>query len=313
MSYYISQTTDKFKEDDQKGLDELGMNDYRNEMTTYLMISRHGDVPKFDGALDLIASTRWLAAVRRKDGPSKVFEARRERGGLIKEKNKEAKETRGKLSLEIVMPKSLNTIKEERVEELKSRHHKKKWMKARGFQIQRLEYIMATKEDKVGRDVVNSYKKKIVKDVPVVNEFLDVFPEDLPGIPPERQVEFRIHLIPGATPIAKASYCLAPSEMKELMSQLKKILDKGFIRPSSSTWGAPILFVKKKDSSLKVDSAKIKAVMNWQTPKNVGEIQSFLGLAGYYRRFIQDFSKIASLLTKLTEKNTPFEWGEEQE
>ncbi|GKD87324.1 putative reverse transcriptase domain-containing protein, partial [Tanacetum coccineum] len=64
---------------------------------------------------------------------------------------------------------------------------------------------------------------------------------------------------------------------------------------------------------IKVDPAKIEAVMNWQTPKDVGEIRSFLGLAGYYQRFIQDFSKIASSLTKLTKKNTPFVWGEEQE
>ncbi|GJZ82035.1 putative reverse transcriptase domain-containing protein [Tanacetum coccineum] len=65
-----------------------------------------------------------------------------------------------------------------------------------------------------------NFEKKSAKDVPVVNEFLDVFPEDLPGIPPERQVEFRIDLIPGATPVAKTPYRLAPSEMKELMSQL---------------------------------------------------------------------------------------------
>ncbi|GJR36517.1 putative reverse transcriptase domain-containing protein [Tanacetum coccineum] len=91
-----------------------------------------------------------------------------------------------------------------------------------------------------------SYEKKSAKDVPVVNEFIDVFPEDLPGIPPKRQVEFRIDLIPGATPIAKTPYRLAPSEMKELMSQLQELLDKGFIRPSSSSWGAPILFVKKR-------------------------------------------------------------------
>nr|GEZ15056.1 putative reverse transcriptase domain-containing protein [Tanacetum cinerariifolium] len=243
----------------------------------------------------------------------------------------------------------------------------------------------------------------------------------LSGIPPERQVKFRIDLIPGETPIAKTPYCLAPSKMKEIMSQLQELLDKGFIRPSSSPWGAPILFDKKKDGSMRmcidyldlnrwfsnndlrsgyhqlkvleedipktafrtryghfeflvmpfgltyapavfmdlmnhvcrpmldksvivfigdilvyskskkehevhirevletlpkgkiVDPDKIKAVMNWQTPKDVGEIRSFLGLAGYYRRFIQDYSKIASSLTKLTKKNTPFVWGEEQD
>ncbi|GJV61665.1 putative reverse transcriptase domain-containing protein [Tanacetum coccineum] len=95
-----------------------------------------------------------------------------------------------------------------------------------------------------------SYEKKSANDVPVVNEFLDVFPEDLPGIPPERQVKFRIDLIPGATPIAKNPYRLAPSEMKELMSQLQELLDKGFIRPSSLPWGALILFVRKKDGSM---------------------------------------------------------------
>ncbi|GJX12525.1 putative reverse transcriptase domain-containing protein [Tanacetum coccineum] len=269
-------------------------------------------------------------------------------------------------------------------------------MKARRYLLRGCHAFMA--------HVINTnFEKKSVEDVPIVNEFLDVFPEELPGIPPERQVEFRIDLIPGATPIAKAPYRLALSEMKELMSQLQELLDKGFIRPSSSPWGAPILFVKKKDGSmrmcidyrelnkvtvknvyplpriddlfdqiqgarwfskidlrsgyhqlkvreedipktafrtryghfefvvmpfgltnapaifmdlmnrLKVDPAKIEAVMNWQAPKNVGEIRSFLGLAGYYRRFIQDFSKIASSLTKLTKKNAPFERGEEQE
>ncbi|GJZ16321.1 putative reverse transcriptase domain-containing protein [Tanacetum coccineum] len=91
-----------------------------------------------------------------------------------------------------------------------------------------------------------NFEKKSAKDVPVVNEFLDVFPEDLSGIPPERQVEFRIDLISGATPIVKTPYRLAPSEMKELMSQLQELLDKGFIRPSSSPWGALVLFVKRK-------------------------------------------------------------------
>ncbi|GKE21441.1 hypothetical protein Tco_1432953 [Tanacetum coccineum] len=74
-----------------------------------------------------------------------------------------------------------------------------------------------------------------------------VFPEDLPSLPPTRQVEFQIDLIPGAAPVARAPYRLAPSEMKELSEQLKELSDKGFIRPSSSPWGAPVLFVKKKD------------------------------------------------------------------
>jgi len=87
-------------------------------------------------------------------------------------------------------------------------------------------------------------EKKGVTDVDVVWEFLDVFSEDLPGLPPERQVEFHINLTPGAAPIARTPYRLAPTEMKEMMSQLQELLEKGFIRPSSSLWGAPILFVK---------------------------------------------------------------------
>ena len=91
--------------------------------------------------------------------------------------------------------------------------------------------------------------KATVSEVPVVRDYANVFPEELPGIPPERQVEFRIDLVLGATPIAKAPYWLAPPEMQELSTQLQELLDKGFIRPSCSPWGALILFVKKKDKS----------------------------------------------------------------
>ncbi|GKE89317.1 putative reverse transcriptase domain-containing protein [Tanacetum coccineum] len=97
-----------------------------------------------------------------------------------------------------------------------------------------------------------SFEKNDIEKVPVVNEFKDVFPKYLSGIPPERQVEFRIDLILSATPIAKTPYRLASSEMKELMSQLKELLNKGFIRPSSSPWGAPIIFVKNKDGSMRM-------------------------------------------------------------
>ncbi|GJV34711.1 putative reverse transcriptase domain-containing protein [Tanacetum coccineum] len=88
-----------------------------------------------------------------------------------------------------------------------------------------------------------------ISDIPVVRDFTDVFPEDLLGLPPQRQVEFRIDLVPGATPVAKSPYRLAPSEMQELSGQLQELQDKGFIRPSHSPWGAPVLFVKKKDGS----------------------------------------------------------------
>ncbi|KAD6118987.1 hypothetical protein E3N88_10258 [Mikania micrantha] len=85
-----------------------------------------------------------------------------------------------------------------------------------------------------------------------LKEYPEEFPEDLQGLPPARPVEFRIDLVPGATPVAKSPYRLAPSEMQELSNQLQELLDKGFIRPSYSPWGAPVLFVKKKDGSFRM-------------------------------------------------------------
>ncbi|GJT33893.1 putative reverse transcriptase domain-containing protein [Tanacetum coccineum] len=95
-------------------------------------------------------------------------------------------------------------------------------------------------------------KEKRLEDVPTVREFLEVFPEDLPGLPPIRKVEFQIDLVPGAAPVALAQYRLAPSKMDELSTQLQELSDKVFIRPSSSPWGAPVLFVKKKDGSFRM-------------------------------------------------------------
>ncbi|GJZ49525.1 putative reverse transcriptase domain-containing protein, partial [Tanacetum coccineum] len=83
-------------------------------------------------------------------------------------------------------------------------------------------------------------------------KFTKIFPEDLPGIPPTRQVKFQIDLVPAAAPVAREPYRLAPFEMKELSDQLQELSDKGFIRPSSSSWGAPVLFVKKKDGSFRM-------------------------------------------------------------
>ncbi|GJS95227.1 putative reverse transcriptase domain-containing protein [Tanacetum coccineum] len=314
-------------------------------------------------------------------------------------------------------------------------------------------------------------KEKQLEEVPIVQDFPEVFPEDLPSIPPTRQVEFQIDLIPGAAPVARAPYRLAPSEMKELSDQLKELSDKGFIRPSSSPWGAPVLFVKKKDGSFRmcidyrelnkltvknryplpriddlfdqlqgssiyskidlrsgyhqlrvreediptiafrtryghyefqvmsfgltnapavfmdlmnrvckpyldkfvivfiddiliysknkqehaehlklilellkkeqlyakfskcefwipkvqflghvidsqgihVDPAKIESVKDWASPKSATEIRQFLGLAGYYRRFIEGFSKIAKPMTKLTQKKIKFDWSDKAE
>ncbi|KAI3687110.1 hypothetical protein L1987_80801 [Smallanthus sonchifolius] len=319
--------------------------------------------------------------------------------------------------------------------------------------------------------VQKDVKKKSIQDIPIIRDFPEVFPEDLSGLPPVRQVEFRIDLVPGANPVARAPYRLAPSEMQELASQLQELSDKGFIRPSHSPWGAPVLFVKKKDGSFRmcidyrelnkltvknryplpriddlfdqlqgstcfskidlrsgyhqlrvqeddipktafrtryghyefmvmpfglinapavfmdlmnrvckpyldkfviifiddiliysktkadheqhlrlvldllkkeqiyakfskcefwlkevqflghivndkgihVDPAKIETVKNWNTPKTPTEVRSFLGLAGYYRRFISNFSKIAVPLTALTHKGKTYEWGPKQE
>ncbi|GKG00411.1 hypothetical protein Tco_0302101, partial [Tanacetum coccineum] len=90
------------------------------------------------------------------------------------------------------------------------------------------------------------------EEIVVVGDFPEVFPDDLSGLPPIRDIEFRIELSPGATPIAKSPYHLTPSELEELSRQLKELQDKGFIRPSSLPWGVPVLFVKKKDGSFRM-------------------------------------------------------------
>ncbi|GKC90019.1 putative reverse transcriptase domain-containing protein [Tanacetum coccineum] len=102
------------------------------------------------------------------------------------------------------------------------------------------------------KETKDKSEKKRLEDVPTVKDFPEVFPEDLSGLPPTRQVEFQIDLIPGAALVARAPYRLAPSKIKELSDQLQEISDKGFIRPSSSPWGAPVLFVKKKDGSFRM-------------------------------------------------------------
>jgi hypothetical protein len=103
---------------------------------------------------------------------------------------------------------------------------------------------------------------KIVEEVPVVNVYPDVFPEELPGMPPDRDVEFVIDLLPSTRPITKRPYRMSVDELEELKKQLKELSDKGYIRPSASPWGSPILFMKKKDGSMRmcIDYRNLNAV-----------------------------------------------------
>ncbi|GJU73731.1 putative reverse transcriptase domain-containing protein [Tanacetum coccineum] len=178
-------------------------------------------------------------------------------------------------------------------------------------------------------------REKRLNDVPIIRDFPEVFPNDLPGLPPPRQVEFRIELVLGAAPIARAPYRLAPTELKELS-------EKGFIRPSSSPWGAPVLFVKKKDGSFRMcidyrELIKLTAKNRYPLPMindlfdqlQGSSVYSKIDLwSGYHQlrireedipitafqtRFIEGFSLIAKPLTKLTQKNKKYEWGEDEE
>ncbi|GKB35706.1 hypothetical protein Tco_0880648, partial [Tanacetum coccineum] len=176
-------------------------------------------------------------------------------------------------------------------------------------------------------------KEKRLEDVPVVQEFPKVFPEDLPGIPPTRQVEFRIDLVPGATPVARAPYRLAPPEMNELVDQLQGLsmyskidLRSGYHQLRVREEDIPKTAFKTRYDhcefqvihvidcrGIHVDHAKIESIKDWTSPKTPTEIRQFLGLAGYYRRFIEGFSKIAKTMTKLTQKGVKFDWGDKQE
>ncbi|GJS41485.1 reverse transcriptase domain-containing protein [Tanacetum coccineum] len=178
--------------------------------------------------------------------------------------------------------------------------------------------------------------EKRLEDIPVVKEFPEVFPEDLSVLLPVRQVEFQIDLIPGTTPIARAPYRLAPSEMQELSNQLQELADPLFIddiliyshnKEEHANHLRIILELLKKDKlyakfskcnfwirivqflghlidnqGLHVDPAKIEAVKKWTSPTTPTKIRQFLGLTGYYQRFIKDFSKIAKSLTELSQK-----------
>nr|GEV23543.1 ribonuclease H-like domain-containing protein [Tanacetum cinerariifolium] len=172
--------------------------------------------------------------------------------------------------------------------------------------------------------------KKRIKDIPVVREFPDVFPEDIPGLPPIRQVEFQIDLILGAAPVARAPYRLAPLKMQELSNQLQELIDRGFIRPKllrkeklyakfskCEFWIHIVQFLGHLIDSqgLHVDPAKVIAVKNWETLTTPTEVRQFLRIASYYQRFIEGFSKIVKPLTKLTQKqkHKKYIWEKDQE
>nr|GEX05343.1 putative reverse transcriptase domain-containing protein [Tanacetum cinerariifolium]GEX06132.1 putative reverse transcriptase domain-containing protein [Tanacetum cinerariifolium]GEX06766.1 putative reverse transcriptase domain-containing protein [Tanacetum cinerariifolium] len=168
------------------------------------------------------------------------------------------------------------------------------------------------------------------------------------GLPSTQQTEFQIDLVPGAASVAQAPYRLTPSKMKKLSEQLQELSDKGFIRPSFSHWGAPFLFVKKKNGSFRMyidylELNKLTVITNFEYGKRIYQkwhselsmnkkeheehLKAILELlkkeelyakfsnclAGYYRKFIVRFLNIAKLLTKFTQEGVNFDWGDKQE
>ncbi|KAL8104423.1 hypothetical protein AgCh_028583 [Apium graveolens] len=128
------------------------------------------------------------------------------------------------------------------------------WLSSNGAQIDCEQKKVKIRVQNDKEVVFKDTQKEVpnIQNIPIVNEFEDVFPENLPGLPPDREIEFAIELAPGMAPVSKAPYRLAPVEMKELASQLQELLDNGMIRPSVSPWGAPVLFVKKKDGNMRL-------------------------------------------------------------
>nr|GEU56990.1 reverse transcriptase domain-containing protein [Tanacetum cinerariifolium] len=161
------------------------------------------------------------------------------------------------------------------------------------------------------KEAEDKSREKRLEDVPIVKDFPEVFPEDLPGIPPTRQVEFQIDLIPGAAPVSKKEH---EGHLKLILELLKK--EQLYAKFSKCEFWIPkVQFLGHVIDSqdIHVDPAKIESIKDWASPKTATEVRQFLGLAGYYRRFIEGFSKIAKSMTKLTQKMVKFDWGDKEE
>nr|GEU65383.1 hypothetical protein [Tanacetum cinerariifolium] len=154
-----------------------------------------------------------------------------------------------------------------------------------------------------------------LQDVLVIRNFPEVFPDDLPGLPLPRQVEFKIELIPGVAPVARTPYRLAPSELKEFSDQLKELSKKGFIRPSSSPWGAPVLFVKKKDEPFRmcIDYQELNklTVKNRYPLSRIDDLFDQFQGSSVYGHF--EFQVMPFGLTNASAKNKKYEWGMKEE
>ncbi|GKV43108.1 hypothetical protein SLEP1_g50442 [Rubroshorea leprosula] len=159
------------------------------------------------------------------------------------------------------------------------------------------------------------------EDIPVVCEFPDVFSEDLPSLPPDREIEFPVDLVPGTRPISKALYRMAPTELKELKIDLRYGYHQLKIKPDDVPKTAfrtryghyeflvmPFGLTNAPARFMDLMNRKIEAVVDWKRPNSVAKVRSFFGLAGYYRRFVGDFSIIALPMTRLIRKDIKFEW-----
>ncbi|XP_040937957.1 uncharacterized protein [Gossypium hirsutum] len=220
---------------------------------------------------------------------------------------------------------------------------------AKGVRRNEVSYLATLKIEETAESVSETPKE--VRQL--LQSFRDVMPAQLPkSFPPKREVDHKIELVSNVVPPARAPYRMSPPELEELRKQLKELLDAGFIRPSKSPYGAPVLFQKKHDGSLRMcidyralnkitvknrypipliadlfdqlghivgggkirmDKNKIRAISEWEPPTKVTELRSFLGLANYYRRFVEGYSKITTPLTDMLKKGKVWDWNPECE